>query len=423
MRRLALTLVFGLWGCSAPPAEDAGTPVEDAGLPEDGGVDGGEAFDAGPSIDAGFGAVPIEEWCASKGWAECARQVRCLLLDPAHFDACLLRQKLSCDQSAYTSATEGNRLQYLSDQAGRCLNAYAQGSCEGAPADCEGVFQGLVPPDGGCLLPEECNAQGHCFPYTNTCPLFCYRYRQLGEPCDTFSQLCEPGVGTCQTDGGVEFCAPPKGEGEACSYGECRAGLTCYNSSSGSQCVRLYAQVGETCASSGPYPLCESDAFCRQAPAPPGGTAPPGTCQKRAGLGGVCTGPGSCLPNLRCSGTYQTGTCIPKGKEGEPCTGFGDCQEELFCLARNSRCTALPTDGGDCTSQGSYFDCAASHYCDFSAPNQAYTCAPRRANGELCSYASMCQSNHCEWGPNPDGGAGNLYSCHAPCSQRVDGGF
>jgi hypothetical protein len=117
---------------------------------------------------------------------------------------------------------------------------------------------------------------------------------------------------------------------------------------------------------------------------------------------------------------YQTGTCVPLAGEGESCTYSADCQTELYCSAATSKCTAYPPDGGDCTSQGSSFQCRVGQFCDFSAPNQDYVCTPKKALGEVCSYDGICQSNRCEYGQMPDGGY--AARCVAPCSERGDGG-
>lgn len=419
MRPLLCCLAFlALVACppSTQPPEDAGEELVDAGEIDAGLEDAGVPVDAGVP-DAGFGSVAIEQWCQSKAVALCARQERCLSLAPEHLEACLERHISQCDQAAFQNAVASGRLQYLPEQAGDCLDAYAQGSCTEEPAQCQGIFQGLVPPDGGCLLEEECDSTGYCYTYQNTCPFVCRPYRVLGESCDGYTTLCEPEVGSCQTnDAGVRQCAPAKIENEPCdSYLDCREDLVCSNG----VCLPRYATKGEPCGVEGPYPLCRQEYFCRQDPAPPGGEAAPGTCQPRAGLGGACTGPGSCLPNLRCSAAYQTGVCITKGAEGDVCTFSGDCQDELFCLDRTSRCTLLPADGGDCTARGSSYQCAPGFFCDFSSTDQ-YTCEARLADGKACTYSDSCQSGICNYGLREDGGYGA--ACIPSCAERWDAG-
>ncbi len=399
--------------CGPPPAGPPDASVEeDGGEPSDASVpDAGR--DAG-TADAGFQRVPVEEWCQSWAWAECSRDVRCGRLENKRFDECTARRLEKCDQAAYIRSVNGGSLQYFPEQGAKCLNGYAEGSCFHLPADCDGLFQGLVGPDGGCLLPQDCDSQGFCFTYSNTCPYRCIGYVGMGETCDGWTRRCNPSQATCQMDGGVRVCAPPRGVGESCpDYTECRSDLACYLG----VCVRREAKVGEACNELGIYPQCGPDAFCRLGPKLPDG-GQPGTCQKRVGLGGVCAGYGSCLPNLRCSNLYQTGTCIALGSEGETCNGYGDCKDELYCRPSTSTCRPLPRDGGDCTHLGSSYACAVGYYCDFTA--NPYSCAARRPAGASCNYDGVCQSGRCEYGALADGGFGNR--CVVACSQRPDGG-
>lgn len=420
MRRLLPALstltLLGLGACPEPPPQPPpdGGPEEDAGelpdasLPDAGAEDGGSA-------DAGFGPVPIESWCRSRALAQCAREVRCLLLEPGRMEECLARQLEGCDQLAYQSGVDGGRLQYSPSHGADCLNGYAGSGCGGVPDSCQGLFAGLVPPDGGCLLPEECTPDGFCSLYSNSCPFSCVSYLPLGASCNGWDQRCHPREATCQQDGGYRFCATPKEVGEECGWDSCREGLVCYQG----KCLQGQAALGEPCQLDGPYPACASEEFCRLGTKLPDG-GQPGLCQKRVGLGGVCWGWGSCLPNLRCSRSYQTGVCEPLGSEGEACT-YSDCKRELFCSSQTSRCAPLPGAGGDCTSTGSFASCAGGYYCDFTAPDQEYRCAPRKARGEKCSYDAQCLSNTCDSGRLADGGPGLV--CTAPCSERVDGGL
>ena len=57
------------------------------------------------------------------------------------------------------------------------------------------------------------------------------------------------------------------------------------------------------------------------------GVRPPGTCERKSGLGGTCTGPGSCLPSLRCSTLLTTGTCLRKAALREGCINYDDCED------------------------------------------------------------------------------------------------
>ena len=413
----ALCACCALLACTPLPQPDGGTPPTDSGADEDAGVDAGApAPDAG-TPDAGRAPVPAAEWCLAKAQAECERDVRCLRLDPARIAECVGRIVPTCDQAAYTRAVARGSLRYEPDAGAACLDAYGSGSCEATPAACANLFTGTVAPDGGCFLAEECNADGFCDLYDGTCPHHCAAYRQRGETCNGFNLRCRPRDGCELGDAGQSVCSAPKDAGASCvNYDGCGNDQAC---SSGT-CIARNSGPGETCGESNGYPYCKDEYFCRQLQVPQGQTRPPGTCELRAGLGGTCLGYGSCLPSLRCSGLITTGTCVVKGDVGAACSVYGDCKDTLFCDPRTLKCTPLPGDGGDCTSQGSYFECAAGTYCDFSSPSGNYRCQGKQALGQPCTYDSACLSNACEYGQQPDGGFAQR--CVPSCSQRADGG-
>ncbi len=411
-----------LAACPAPvPAPLPDAEVEDAGVadPDAGPPDAGEPEDAGVP-DAGFGPVQAGAWCATRALAVCGRDLRCGRLDPAQLADCEARSLATCDQPAYSRAVADGRLQYFADAGGLCLDAYNLWACTeltGAPAECDGLFQGLVPADGGCILPEECQAGSFCQVYLNSCPYRCFAYVAVGETCNWWDRQCDPAAASCEfTDAGAYGCLARAGVGLPCVYStDCRADLACGNGF----CVKARSAVGEGCNEAGGYPMCGPEAFCRTLPSTDGGMA--GTCQKRVGLGGACSGYGACLPNLRCTSALATGTCQPLGAEGATCTGYGECRNELFCWPHTSTCTAYFADGGDCTAQGSQYTCASGWYCDFSAQNGAYVCTRKKALGEECTYDEVCQSGACEYGTLTDAGFG--YACTEPCSTRADCGF
>ncbi len=386
---------------------DSGVP--DAGRP---GVDAG-------TPDAGFGAVPIEQWCEDLALSECHRQLRCLLLAPAQLSSCLARQRLACAAVDTVEAVHHGRLQYLPDQAGRCLNAYGHGRCFDSPAECEGLFQGQVPPDGGCVLPQECQVGSFCLPAQNVCPSHCRAFSLGGESCNFWDRQCNPDGFDCeQVDAGAYGCVPRLGLGESCtSYNQCRADLVCPSK----KCVQRKSGLGETCGVVNGYPECDPDAFCRQPSVNSGATPPPGECQKRIGLGGACVAGGPCLPNLRCSSDYGTGTCQPLGSEDEVCNGAGDCKKELFCWTRTSRCLPFDSDGGDCTATGTFYACAPGQICSYQGQSGQFVCKKQGELGAPCAYGGECLGNQCGVGTLSDGGSGAM--CLGPCSQRADGGL
>ncbi|MFL5322432.1 MAG: hypothetical protein ACJ790_22425 [Myxococcaceae bacterium] len=397
-------------GTDQPVDEDSGTtdnPTPDSGHP---------GRDAGVK-DAGFEDVPVSQWCDSQAWALCMRDVRCLRRSPSKFSQCVSEQRALCDQVAYSGAVAQNRVEYSSGYAASCLNGYAEGSCTDVPADCPRVFTGRQPPDAGCLLPEDCATGSFCYLYSNTCPLTCRAYQPVGASCNFGDQNCDPAGAYCDSpDGGFSNyqCLARRAPNAACtSWSQCPQNYGCL----GGQCVKQQAAIGEPCAQTSGYPLCGDDAFCRQdPPATPNGTPPPGVCTKRVGLGGTCNQYGVCEPGLRCSTAYTTGTCIPLGALADICTGYYDCQDGLYCSNKTSRCVELPSAGGDCGSQGSFFRCASDSYCDFNSD----LCLPRKAVGDQCTYDDVCTSRTCDYGQLSDGGFGA--TCREACSTRLDGG-
>lgn len=406
-----LALAFLALGCGqVASTPDAGEVVTES----DGGTDGG-ATDAGTKpapadageVDAGFGPIPIERWCEHLALARCHQKARCLSLSPAQVTACLARENLGCDQAALTQGVTQGRLQYLPNEAPNCINAYAEGSCTARPEACEAVFQGLVAADGGCVLVEDCQSGSYCLTAQNTCPHTCYPYRGVGDPCNSWDQQCDPQTAYCNFE--TQRCAARRNAGESCTYwGDCHAQQGCVDG----VCVRLTAGVGETCRISSGLPACDPDTFCRQE----GAADMPGECALRVGLGGACTGYGTCRTGLRCSSSYATGTCIPLGAAYDSCSFSEECQAELYCSPTSSQCLPLPQDGGNCGTTGSSYRCAPGYYCDFTD----VTCRPLKDTGEACGYDGVCRSNTCDFGTIADGGTG--YACTESCSARLDGG-
>ncbi len=407
-------LLCALAACGGGPGgPDGATPPGDAGAGDAGAKDGG-AKDAGIK-DAGVGPVPIAQWCAAKAWAECARDVRCLALQPSQLEGCASRKRFTCTQDGYTAAAQQGRLQYFSTQAAQCLNAYGEGACTGTPPSCAGLLQGLVPADGGCAVAEECQQGSYCLLYDGRCPHRCWAYQPVGAPCNNWERQCDARESACMSvDGGAPRCEPRRGVGEGCAlWSDCREDLACISAANNEyRCVKRLALLGESCGEVSGYPVCELEAFCRQ----PAGQ-PSGTCQRRQGLGGACSGYSACLPGLRCSSTYATGVCEPLGRAGETCSGYGDCGGELYCAVRDALCKPVPGDGGSCGLIGGSYQCQADHFCDYAVN----VCLPRRALGDRCTYDEGCLSGACAYGPLSDGGLGNR--CTQACRVDTDGGI
>lgn len=407
-----------LAGCPPPvPVVDSGVEVDagvDAGLPDA----GRPPRDAGVP-DAGFTLVPIESWCSLRALSQCSRDLRCGRLSPSGLPGCLLTRTslASCDQTALQRGVQERRSQYLESEAAACLNALASDSCVEEPVACSSVFTGLAGPDAGCLAPTDCNAFGFCDPSDGRCPHQCRPWAPEGQPCDGFTRRCDPVNGSCDlNDAGATVCQPKKNDGDACQrYDACGDSASCV----GGQCITRTAGPGQPCATRNSFPFCTQEYFCRQGP-PDAGVPPPGTCERKSGLGDTCTGPGSCLPSLRCSTLLTTGTCLRKAPLLEACINYDDCQDGLYCDAKSQRCEALPDAGGDCTYQRTGYRCAPGNTCAFSGTSDD-RCVAWKAVGAGCGYGGECLSNDCGYATLPDGGFGG--TCIESCSQRADGGL
>jgi hypothetical protein len=343
------------------------------------------------------------------------RDERCGKLSPGGLSACLARGLDACPSRALVAGVNAGRLRYLEPEAIACLEATLSGVCTGDAPRCAQVLQGLVPPDGGCFLPQECDATGFC-PQDGTCPHTCVAYTAPGQPCDGASRRCSPSQGLCDLgDAGVLVCTPFLPLDAGCvRYDACGPNAVCVDST----CVTQQAGPGETCGGTSGYPFCSTDYFCRrdlsQTP------LPPGVCERRMGEGGACTGNQDCLSSLRCTTVVTTGVCAKRASLGQPCAAYGDCEDELFCSPATGTCAALPTDGGDCGSTGSSYKCATGYYCDFLFAGTTDTCVARHPPGSDCYYSEMCAQGECQWGPKPDGGLGQR--CVLTCAARLDGG-
>lgn len=414
---LCAALLTSALACSPAPVNDAGLPEQDAGF--DAGFDAGRPKpDAGP-MDAGFTQVSLDDWCALQATAMCLRDMRCYRLDPSLFEDCRFNALAQCDAFGLGRSVREGRQAYDAGAAADCINTYATGSCETPPAACSSIFLGQVPPDGGCTLSEECDpALGFCDLFSTTCPRRCKAYLPRLASCVDYREQCNPKSDACRRgDGGTHICLPYSENGESCSgYEDCRNNALCLNS----KCIVYQAKRGEACGVTNGYPYCDTTSFCRQTPVS-SGTPPPGTCEKRPGLGGACVGFQGCLSGFYCSSRLGTGTCLPLRGPGEACDDSNQCQDALYCAFGTAKCTTLPTDGGDCSSQGSSYECAAGYFCDFSAPSGQYVCSRSRALGETCRYGSDCLSQTCDTLVAADGGFEQR--CVPPCSHVADGGL
>jgi hypothetical protein len=366
-----------------------------------------------------FTVAEASRFCQLRALASCRRNIRCQSLSESDLLGCVERTEDGCDQGALTAAADAGRLVFDEPIALECLNGFSTGSCTEDPPSCARVTRGRVPPDGGCVTAAECGAGAFCDLFGATCPFRCVAYRTLGDRCDFF-RPCDPNFACFRGDGGTEeTCQPVTPLDAPClDFDECGSEGACVRGT----CTARRSDAGGVCGIRSGYPFCDPEYFCRQeAPPRQGDDPPPGTCQRRTGLGGVCAGAGTCLPSLRCSAVVTTGTCLAKASRGASCSTFSDCEEGLYCSTATQRCEAFPGDGGDCSfTAGSQGRCQPRHFCDFEAGSER-RCQPKRASGAPCSYDQMCLSNECEFGRRPDGGFGGL--CGLACSLKADAGL
>lgn len=407
-RLLAVTSVL-LLACPAQPLPDAAVELDagvDAGTPDA----GRPPRDAG--LDAGRTGAPVEAWCALKTRAECERARRCGRLTDAGLAGCLLAgaHPSRCDQLATTLGVRQFRVQYLEREALRCLEGYARGSCEEVPDGCQNAFIGLSPPGGACLQALDCDVSGFCDLDDHQCPHACRAWAPRGSSCDNGRNRCAPDDACDTDDAGARRCRERPAQGAPCiDFSGCGEGAICSNGA----CTAISVSLDEPCGVIDGYPLCPAEFFCSTRD---GG---PGSCERRAGLGGSCVGPSGCLPSLRCSGLLTAGTCLIKASLGERCVDFADCEDGLHCRNATQRCERLPTEGQSCAYEDSAYRCAPGHACAYSGTS-ADTCVAWQSVGGACSYSGQCLSNDCESATLPDGGFGG--TCVTSCSQRADGG-
>ena len=180
-------------------------------------------------------------------------------------------------------------------------------------------------------------------------------------------------------------CAPPKGsrpddasciDDEQCASGFCgrsRGSSTCGAckpaATTGASCGKTYCAVGYSCVSS--------------------------TCQRRAELGGACSGTGasgSCQPWLSC----VAGKCAtPENAVGAACSSLGDAPDcdwrlGLYCDDLSNKCKAatVAKEGESCASDdGTMHICAGGLICRRADQKSGSRCVVRPKAGEACDEA------------------------------------
>lgn len=321
----------------------------------------------------------------------------------------------------------------------------ANGFCVLSAGECLGSCSAYLQAD------EDCTA-GVCEPGLFCNDFSCGPPRALGEDCS--ASVCEAGLQcggeppTCRDPGPVgadcidrfdcespaecvdEKCAIDLGVGELCrTAGSCAAGLfcdyyatpaavcatrlapsspcsssiagACVDGYSCSQvepyvCVETLGGLNEPC---GPYYACEGDLWCDSV------ELSVGTCRAPVPLDGECTQSLACATGLYCVGS-EPAKCGPSGGSGEPCSVFEplSCQGELFCARDTVTCAAPRAANETCNPSVAERACQDGLFCECLSPDcptissshqPQDVCAPRRADGQVCTYGYECSGGYC----------------------------
>lgn len=388
MRRLfAFFVMFALACGEAPAPVDAGAAGGGAGgggAGGGGGSGGGGSADAGASDagtpDAGVqGYASFAAYCAEDTRVLCARWLRCGLMTSVALCMDLMQNKWRrpCNAVEASSMKDG-RIAFDGVAAKICHDASATRACNGRENyifdKCAGVFRGLVPNGGSCVIDGDCAATSACSSTAMTCPGTCVARKPANTPsaserdCEVdhtlYEGVCEPKVAigaSCSPKPGkttkrpcvdwghcnaANLCADDLSVGGACPAGdECQVWLRCANGS----CAAYNAQ-GTACTPN----TCKWDLFCTAT------AAAGGTCNAPAALGASCRDRSDCAGAASClvpAGT-QVGTCIALRGQGGACGSWEQCLEGLTCLA--GTCQPPRMLGQTC---GSTNDCGGSLTC------------------------------------------------------------
>ncbi|MGA9526124.1 MAG: hypothetical protein WBV82_31990, partial [Myxococcaceae bacterium] len=326
-------------------------------------------------------------------------------LEVCQSEVAYLLDMTECMADASAGVKDG-RQAYDPDRAKSCLDSMkAQATCGFVPetAECETVFEGLVPTNGECFRTEECAGDNFCG--GGTCPGTCLPTKGVGEViADPVNEACREGLDeyrmndswVCQMpaaggascapltggigrqfcvdgffcDGGSELCTAKKAKGETCtpnSSEECADGLSCVEGVCRAPTQMTYVGAGEACNYLDPI-LCQGGLFCEVA-----SITAAGTCHARRPEGGACMMDESCQLGLRCEGADLSadpivqGTCRPPRALGESCTQHSDCVRDAWC---NATCLAKRPAGQTCVESA---ECQ-SGYCNGESKCEKTTC-------------------------------------------------
>lgn len=378
-------------------------------------------FDAG-SPDAGLAekGLAATAFCDALAHASCDHSIRC-----GHTSRCARSECFAVAQSACAANAESVALGHKTLDATRasaCLDALSGACGLSVSVGCPEAFVPAVPRGGACRVPSDCaDATDNCAgpDCLKTCQpagalgALCRQDNScnVGLECDWTTRICRPplprgGVGTdCSTLGpyacdDTTFCDFQKNTcaalpvaGQSCRTYEPRCTGTTW--CSGTTCQPKVAN-GAACTSSA---ACQTGLVCDTA------------CQPKRPIQTACTRTEQCQGDLRCLG----GVCTTALAEGAACDAPDACAGYLGCDRVLRKCmsyTVVSTVGAACSddrlicwgrldcvlgASGSPGTCQPSTYCACGANEwckttntAAFTCEPRKADGEPCSVSAEC---------------------------------
>ena len=225
----------------------------------------------------------------------------------------------------------------------------------------------------------------------------CLEVRALGARCDASLVTCSTSA-VCH-DG---ICRSTKQTiGQPCHLGgkgdsqDCDDELRCVGESEEGTCVHR-ALIGEACGN-GPFDDCAFNAQCER-----------GLCLvPRLGMLGDTCERRSCGPGLACYRSAESHTCqvpsvlpVNAACDGD-LIGTTDCAKGTSCELVSPpgadgqlACVADRTEGQECASSR----CAEGLFCNESAGETTYRCAPLLREGEPCSSTSCAADLECRGG-------------------------
>jgi MYXO-CTERM domain-containing protein len=326
--------------------------------------------------------------------------------DPAKVGQCL--GGLPCVDGVCCESTCG-ALCYACSQA---KTGQANGLCRGVLAGDDPDLECTQSPETSCGDDGTCNGSGACRKWDNTtfCGTACQSDNAYVKHCNgggsciqdsSVATYCSPfkcdlATGTCLTSCVTDADCQAGTTGRYCQDGACLdkkpLGEIC---AAAKECFSAFC-VDSVCCNNGCTGLCRACSAFRK------GGGNDGTCEPvypQKDPSDECDNNGPCLENGYCNGLgacglYAVGTscgstqCVGTIATGQMCDGSGACINNTT----GTECSpyVCQTGVGCLTSCAGDQDCVTGTFC-----NSLSQCVPKLANGQPCTAATQCGSNHC----------------------------